>query len=185
MRCFIRRGCAATARFLVVMTVAAGSLAIAQSAGADVAGIPRTSGGFAAPHAQAHLPPLRIPLRPARETAVRNKGTLPALGPLMATGQPVGEKLSIGRALTTASTAQPVVGATPTGVGSGQVNLGDVQLGVGPTDVLEMTNGGVEFWSKQGQVEGQTNLGASFSSTSLDRRCCRALSISRRTSAPE
>jgi len=71
----------------------------------------------------------------------------------------------------TRSQTMPQIGGSLTGLSNpGTIEPADVQLGVGPTDVVEMVNSSVEIWSKTGKVEAQQSLGQYFTSAASDRR---------------
>jgi hypothetical protein len=68
-----------------------------------------------------------------------------------------------------AATGGPYLGQQWAGSSSAEVEPADVQIGVGQTDVVEMTNAGVSVWTKTGQSVYSASLGSFFSSTNFDR----------------
>jgi hypothetical protein len=160
-------------RLFVSAAFAVGALSLlATAGGASGAGL---GGGIALTgisavkglHAR-RLPPLQVPAPPPEGDDGPDKGQVSVAGgakPLMPTPllgvQP--------RSLQAAADA-PIVGGKLAGLGSNVVEPSDTQIGVGPSDVVEMVNTNVEFWSKGGAAEGTDTLGSFFTDSANDRR---------------
>lgn len=112
------------------------------------------------PVAQVPLPAMEPPDAPS---------VAPLVPPQIATVAPTPLLRSWRRGPARAATS-PSVGGTLIGLSSGAVNPADVQIAAGPSDVVEMTNAGVDVWTTQGRIETSESLGAYFTDTGTDRR---------------
>ena len=135
----------------------------------DIDGLALSRVGTVRPARAVHLPPLRVPLRPLPEPPDDGADGQGAGPEFATTFAPTPLQAEGGRSPQAARDA-PAVGGKLDGLGSSVVNPADVQLAVGPSDVVEMVNAGVDVWSKTGSLETSESLGQYFSDANHDRR---------------
>jgi hypothetical protein len=127
-----------------------------------------TKSAVVTPAHSVRLAPLLVPLRPITEPPDDGSDSGGFGTPLVVA--PTAERAPLSTRQPQSASSDPTIGGRFAGLSSSVVNPADAQVGVGPTDVIEMVNAGVEIWSKTGRSEVTESLGQFFSSSGDDRR---------------
>jgi hypothetical protein len=133
----------------------------------DLSGLALSRSAEVKPARAVNLPPLKIPLRPLSEPP---DGDDRPPGAQMVTVSAPAQLHTPGRRSVARLDGVPAIGGTLAGLGSAVINPADAQLGVGPSDVVEMVNSNINVWTKTGAFRSTDTLGSFFSTTADDRR---------------